>query len=107
MQNLDEGISYFPICGQSLIMENCHNSGTSNNIDMKLGPVTKLNKRNTATHLKDDTMSANCDVIVIFTIYGLFEPILKPDSGCMVYESYIFINSNQSCKKTKNRTKNF
>ena len=39
---------------------------------MKLGPVTKLNKRNKATSKKfdNDFMSGNCDVIVIFPIYG-------------------------------------
>ena len=42
----DEGISDFWISGQSLIKGNCHNSRTSDGIDMKLGPVTKLNKRN-------------------------------------------------------------
>ena len=44
----------FPISGflvnQSLIKENCHNSRTSD--DMKLGPVTKLNKRNKTTSKK-------------------------------------------------------
>ena len=30
-----------------LIKEICHNSGTSNDIVMKLGPVTKLDKANT------------------------------------------------------------
>ena len=41
---------------------------------MKLGPVTKLYKRNKATlkELHDDVMSENCDVIVIFPIYGQF-----------------------------------
>ena len=29
---------------KSLINKNCHNSRTSNNIDMKLGPVTKIDK---------------------------------------------------------------
>ena len=33
------GISDILISGQSLTNENCHNSGTSNYIDMKLGPV--------------------------------------------------------------------
>ena len=35
---------------------------------MKLGSVTKLNTKNTATLKKfeDDFMSANCDVMVIF-----------------------------------------
>ena len=44
---------------------------------MKLGPVTKLDKRNTTTSQKidDDAKSENCDVIVIFPIYGLFGAI--------------------------------
>ena len=39
---------------------------------MKLGPVTKLDKRNKITSKKfdDGVMLANCDVIVIFPIYG-------------------------------------
>ena len=36
-------------------------------------------------------MSANCDVIVFFPIYGQFAAIRKPDSRRMVYEIYIFI----------------
>ena len=51
-QNSDEGISDFRISGQSLIKENCHNSRTSDDIDMKLGPVTKLDKRNKTTSKK-------------------------------------------------------
>ena len=45
-ENSDESMSDFRISGQSLINKNRHNSGTSNSIDMKLGPVTKLCKRN-------------------------------------------------------------
>ena len=39
---------------------------------MKLVPVTKLDKRNTATSKKSDSdvISANCEVIVNFPIYG-------------------------------------
>ena len=46
---------------------------------MKLGPVTKLDKRNTATSKKidDDVMSANCDVIVFCPMYGQFAAIWK------------------------------
>ena len=44
-QNSDGGISDFQISGQSLIKENCHNSRISDDINMKLGPVTKLHKR--------------------------------------------------------------
>ena len=64
----DEGISDFWISGQSLIKGNCHNSRTSDGIDMKLGPVTKLDKRNKTISKKidHDVMSQNCDVIVIF-----------------------------------------
>ena len=48
---------------------------------MKLGPVTKLDKRNKATSktFDDDVMSEICDVIVIFFIYGIFWS--DPESG--------------------------
>ena len=39
-------------------------------------------------------MSVNCDVIVIIMIFGQFEVIRKPDSGCLICETYIFIISN-------------
>ena len=39
-------------------------------------------------------MSPNCDVIVIFPIYGQFGAIWKPGSGRIVSKTYIFINSN-------------
>ena len=43
-QNSDGGISNFRISRQLLIKENCHNSRTSYDIGMKLGPVTKIDK---------------------------------------------------------------
>ena len=39
-------------------------------------------------------MSANCDVIVIFPIYGQFGAIRKPDSKHLVCKIYISINRN-------------
>ena len=45
-QNSDRNISNFRISGKSLIKENCHNSRTSDDIDMKLEQVTKLDKEN-------------------------------------------------------------
>ena len=51
-QNSDGGISDLRISGQSLIKENCHNSRTSDDIDMKLGPITELDKRNEVTSKK-------------------------------------------------------
>ena len=58
-QNSDVGISNFRISGQSLIKESWHNSRTRDDIDMKLGPVTKLDKRNKVTSKKceDDKLS--------------------------------------------------
>ena len=69
---------------------------------MKLGPVTKTDKRNKATSKKigDDVMSVNCDDIVMFFIYGQFRVIRKPDSRYMVCKTYIFINSNFLSYKT-------
>ena len=39
-----------------------------------------------------DFMLVNCDVIVIFPIYGQFAAVWKPDSRRMVCKTYIFIN---------------
>ena len=63
---------------------------------MKLGPVLKLDKKNKTMSKKfgDDVMSANCDVIGIFPIYGQFRAIQRPDSGRTICQIYIFINSN-------------
>ena len=46
-------------------------SRTSNGVDMKLEPVTKLKKGNTAMSKKfdNDVLSTNHQVIVIFPIY--------------------------------------
>ena len=55
--------------------------------------------------IDDDVMSENCDVIAIFSIYGQFGAIRKPDSGHIVSKFYIFINSNLHLTKTQNRTK--
>ena len=81
-QYSDGDIFDFWIFGQSFINENCHNSRTSHDIDIKLGLVTKLDKRNEAR-------SKNCDVIVFFPTYCQFADIRKPDSGILAYKSYI------------------
>ena len=63
---------------------------------MKLGPVTKYDKKNktTAKKIDDDVMSEDCDVIVIFRIFCHFGAVHKPDSGHRVCKSYVFSNSN-------------
>ena len=75
---------------------------------MKLIPVTKLHKGNKTASKKidDEVMPRNCDVIVIFQIYGQFRAIRKSDSGRIVCKTYVFINSNLSLTQTENRTKN-
>ena len=59
---------------------------------MKLGPVTKLYKRNKTIpniyiyiyiYINDDVMSANGKVIANFPIYGQFGAIHKPDSDAL------------------------
>ena len=77
--------------------ESCHNSRTSDDIDMKLGPVTKLYKRNKTTSkndFDDGVILENCDVIVSFSIYGQSGAIPKLDSGHLVCKTYVFVNSN-------------
>ena len=78
-QNSGRGISDLQISGQSLIKENCHDSRASDDIDMKLGPLNKFDKRNKTTSKKfnHDVISANCEVIVIFPIYDQFGAMQK------------------------------
>ena len=63
---------------------------------MKLGPVTKLDKRNKATlkFFDYDTMSGNCNIIVIFLIFGQFRAVGRLDSRQRVSKNYDFSNSN-------------
>ena len=73
-QNSDGGISDFQISGQSFIKENGHNSRTSDDMDMKLGPVTELAKRTKTPSKKVDVdaMSEISEAIVIFWIFGQY-----------------------------------
>ena len=50
-------------------------------------------------------MSANCDAIVIFPIYGQFGAIREPASKRIVCKTYIFINSDVLCYKNWKRTR--
>ena len=89
-------MSDFWIFGQFFKNENCHNSRTSHDIDMKRGPVTKLDKGNTINVKKvdDNIMLENCDVIVFLLICRQFAAMRKPYFGRIVYKIYIFINNN-------------
>ena len=63
---------------------------------MKLGPVTKLDKRNKTLSKKFgvDVMSENYDIIVIFQILGQFGAIQRLDSEHRVCKRYVFSNRN-------------
>ena len=69
---------------------------TSDDIDMKLRPVTKTGNRNKKQSKKidDDVMLTNCDTIVFFPISGQFGAIWKPAFRLIVCKTYIFNNNN-------------
>ena len=73
---------------------------------MELVQVTKLEKTNKATskRIGGDIILANCDVIVIVSIYGQFGALQKPNSRRMVCRTYIFINNSFSSYQNKYRT---
>ena len=68
-QKLEGSIYDFRISAQSLMKKSCH---SFDDINMKLEPETKLSKKNKATseRFDDCPLSANCDVIIIFPIFG-------------------------------------
>ena len=96
---------------KSFINKNYHSSRTNNDIDMKFGPLTKHDNRSMTTLKKfgDGVTLANYDVIVILVICGWIRAIWNPESGHIIYNSYIFIKSKASfyITKTKSRTKKF
>ena len=76
---------YLRTSGQSLIKENCHNSKTSDNIDMELGPVTKLNKKTKRTS-KRNLKIMPCWQIVTSLYFFRFIANLEP-SGSRIPDS--------------------
>ena len=71
--------------GKMLDRAFCPNSRISVDIARKLGPLFKLDKRNTRTLKKfdDDIISDNYDNIIIFPIKDRFAEIHMLDTGCM------------------------
>ena len=74
---------------------------------MKLGPVTKLDKRNKiiSKNIVVEVMLENCDVIVIFLTFGQFEAVQRPDSGQRVRKFMFSVIVAFCLTKTENRTK--
>ena len=66
---------------------------------MKLGPVTKLDRRNKLNSRKfdNDVMFVDCEVIVSFSIYGIVGAIQKLNCGCLVCKIYLLSYIN--CKE--------
>ena len=99
LQILDKiPMGLFPISkitGQPFIEENCQNSRSCNDIDVKLGPVTKIEKKNHGTIKKSLTMTLyrslwrHCH----FRFYHQLGAIQKFEFGLIVCKTYIFINS--------------
>ena len=70
---------------------------------MKLGPVTKLDKGNKTISktFHNDVMSGNCDVIVIFQIYGQVGAIRNAKPIKLTFSLTVTFY----LAKTENRTK--
>ena len=106
-QKSDCGISDLRIFGQSFIKDNCRFSRTSDDIDIQLRPVTKLDQGNKTTSKKfsDDVMLAYCDTIVIFRIFGQSGALRRPDSCHRVCKSYSLVTVIFYHTKAENRNK--
>ena len=108
-QNADWGISDFQISGQFLIKENCHNSSTSDIMDMKLGPVTKLHKRNKITS-KNLTMASCLEIVTSLSFFQFMANleqsgswILDPQSVKLMFSLIVTFYLT----KIENRTKKY
>ena len=91
-QNSHGGILDFQISCQLFTEKNYHNSRTSNDIDVKLGPVTNLEKKNTAILKKynDGVISE----FMMLSFFGLMTNLEQFGSQSPDCKTYIFINSN-------------
>ena len=96
-QNSDGDISDFQISGQSLIKENCHNSRTNVDIDMKLGSVTKIDTRNKITS-KKLTMTSCQKIVTSLSFFGFLANL---ESAKVMFSGIVTF----SLTKPENRTK--
>ena len=71
---------------------------------MKLGGVTKLDKRNTKPE-KKLTMMYCRQIMMSSSFFQLIGATRNPDSGCMVYNSYFLLIATFYLTKTENKTK--
>ena len=81
-KNSDLGIFDFRKTGQSLENEICHNSRTSNGIDMKLKPVSEL-QRETQQCQKKLTVTSCREIVTSSSFFG-FMTNLFPGAGSVI-----------------------
>ena len=67
-QNSHGGISDFRISGQSLKKENCHDSRTSDDIDIRRGPLTKFYKKK-KHHQKNLTITSRRQILMLLSFF--------------------------------------
>ena len=106
-RNSDGGISDFRISGQSLIKENCHNSRTSDDTDMKLVPVPKLYKRNLTTS-KNLTLTSYRKIVTSLSFFKFLANLEQsggqtPDTESV--KNMFSVTVTFCLTKTENRTK--
>ena len=99
-------MSNFRISDQSLINQNCLNSRTSIDVEIKLGQVIKLDKRNRATSkiFDDDFMPINCDAFFISPVYGQFVKICRQNFEHMVRKLTFSLKVAFCFTKNENRS---
>ena len=101
------GYFRFPDFWSTLIKENCYNSRTSADIDMKLGPVTKIDKGNITTS-KKLTLKSCRKIVTSFSLFYFWPIWSGPETGFRSTESakVLFSVNVTFCRtKTENRTK--
>ena len=100
----------FPIPGflvNPLENKNWYNSRTSDDIDMKLGPITRIDKRNKTT-LKKITMTSYREIVTSLSFFGFLahleqsgDQIPGTESAKVMFSAIVTFRLT----KTENRTK--
>lgn len=90
--NSDGVFLIFGVLIKSSLNKNCHRWVTSNDIKMKLRPLSQIEKKNTMISNKfdDEVMSVKYDVIITFPMNGRFAAAREPDTK---YTSYFCMKS--------------
>ena len=107
-QNSDGAIYDFQVSQQSFINKNCHNSRSSTDIDMKLKPVTKLEKRNTPTSKKNNKKNKKKNKLMMMSCWQIVSSLsfFWSMANLEQSESWFFINSKRSSYKNVKQLKN-